>query len=81
MVFRSAKVIVISLGRCCKHGGGVPQSPDCCSSCNVQGKMREGGVDDGKVWLVMLRVCGAWVGGRCLVPWGEGFLFVWWWLC
>ena len=48
MVFRSAKVIVISLGRCCKHGGGVPQSPDCCSSCNVRGKMREGGVDDGK---------------------------------
>ena len=63
-------MIVISLGRCCKHGGGVPQSPDW-----------EGGVDDGKVWLVMLRVCGAWVGGRCLVPWGEGFLFVWWWLC
>ena len=28
-----------------------------------------------RVWLVMLRVCGAWVGGRCLVPWGEGFLF------
>ena len=23
----------------------------------------------------MLRVCRAWVGGRCLVPWGEGFLF------
>ena len=36
------------LGRCCRHGGGVPQSPDCCSSCNVRGKMREGGVDDGK---------------------------------
>ena len=23
-----------------------------------------------RVWLAMLRVCGAWVGGRCLVPWG-----------
>ena len=40
--------MVISLGRCCRHGAGAPQSPDCCSSCNVQGKMRDGGVDDGK---------------------------------
>ena len=40
--------MVISLGRCCRHGVGVPQSPNCCSSCNVRGKMREGGVDDGK---------------------------------
>ena len=40
--------MVISLGHCCRHGRGVPQSPDYCSSCNVWGKMREGGVDDGK---------------------------------
>ena len=40
--------MVISLGCYCRHGGGVPQNPDCCSSCNVQGKTREGGVDDGK---------------------------------
>ena len=63
MVFRSAKVIVISLGRCCKHGGGVPRSPDCCSSCNMQGKMREGGVDDGKG--MVSDVEGVWsLGGR-----------------
>ena len=40
--------MVISLGCYCRHGGAVPQNPDCCSSCNVRGKMREGGVDGGK---------------------------------
>ena len=45
---QKCQVMVISLGCCCRHGGGVPQSPDNCSSCNVQGKMREGGLDGGK---------------------------------
>ena len=40
--------MVISLSCCCRHGGGVPQGPDCCNSCNVRGKMKEGGVDDAK---------------------------------
>ena len=42
------QVIVTSLGRYYRRSGGVPQSPDCWSSCNVQEKMREGEVDDGK---------------------------------
>ena len=42
------QVIVTSLGRYCRRSGGVPQSPDCWSSCNVREKMREGEVDDGK---------------------------------
>ena len=45
---QNCQVMVISLGRCCRHCGVVPKSPDCWSSCNVRAKMREGGVDDGK---------------------------------
>ena len=37
-----------SLGCCCWPGRRVSQSPDCWSSCNVRGKMREGGEDDDK---------------------------------
>ena len=37
------QVIVTSLGLCCWPGRRVPQSPDCWSSCNIGGKMREGG--------------------------------------
>ena len=37
-----------SLGCCCWPGERVSQSPDCWSSCNVQGGMRKGGVGDDK---------------------------------
>ena len=42
------QVMVTSLGLCCWPGRRVPQSPDCWSSCNIRGKMREGGEDDDK---------------------------------
>ena len=41
-------MIVTSLGRCCCPGSRVPQSPNCCTSSNVGGKLREGGEDDEK---------------------------------
>ena len=37
-----------SLGRCCWPGRRVSQSPECWSSYNKRGKMREGGEDDDK---------------------------------
>ena len=40
------QVIVISLGCCCRHSVGAPQSSDYWSSCNVQGKIVEGEMDD-----------------------------------
>ena len=40
--------MVNSLGHCCLPGRRVPQSPDCWSSCNLWGKMREAGEDDDK---------------------------------
>ena len=40
--------MVTFLARCCWPGRRVPQGPDCLSSCNVRGKMREGGEDDYK---------------------------------
>ena len=40
--------MVTSLGHCCWPGRRVSQSPECWSSCNVRGKMREGGEDDDK---------------------------------
>ena len=55
--------MVISLGRCCRHGGGVPQGPDCCSSCNLRGKLREGWVDDCK-GMVSDVECVQSLGGR-----------------
>ena len=41
-------VVVTSLGHCCRHSGGFPQSLDCWSSWNVRGKIREVEVDDDK---------------------------------
>ena len=38
--------MMTSVGCCCRRGRRVPQSPYCWSSCNIQLKMREGGVDD-----------------------------------
>ena len=40
-------------------GRRIPQSLECWCSCNIWGKMRNGGGDDGS-----LRVCGVWVGER-----------------
>ena len=41
------QVIVISLGCCCcRHSVGAPQSSHYWSSCNVQGKIVEGEMDD-----------------------------------
>ena len=40
--------MVASLGCCCWPGRRVPQTPDCWSSCNIWGKMSEGGEDDDK---------------------------------
>ena len=40
------QVIVTSLGCCCRHSGGVSQSPDCWSSCYVWGKMKASEVGD-----------------------------------
>ena len=55
--------MVTSLGRCCWPGRRVSQSPECWSSCNVQGKTREGGEDDGKG--MVSDVEGMWsLGGR-----------------
>ena len=42
------QMMVTFLGRCCWSGRWVPQSLDCWSFCNVQGKMREFGEDDAK---------------------------------
>ena len=48
---------------------GVPQSPDCWSSCNIQRKMREGALDDDKGMVIdvegVQRGECAWVGERC----------------
>ena len=40
--------MVTSLGCYCWPGWRVSQSPDCWSSCNVWGKIREGGENDDK---------------------------------
>ena len=40
--------MVTFLSHCCWPGRRVFQSPECWISCNVQGKMREGGEDDDK---------------------------------
>ena len=40
--------MVTFLGCCCWPVRRVPQSPICWSSCNVRGKMREGGENDSK---------------------------------
>ena len=42
------QVMVTSLGLCCWPGRRVPQSLDCGSSCNIRGKMREGGENEDK---------------------------------
>ena len=42
------QVMMTSLGLCCWSGSRVSQSPDCWCSCNIRGKMREGGEDDDK---------------------------------
>ena len=42
------QVMVTSLGLCCWSGRRIPQSSKCWSTCNIWGKMREGGEDDGK---------------------------------
>ena len=55
--------MVVSLGRCCRHGGEVSQDADCCSSCNVRGKMSEGRVDDGKGMISDVE-CVRSLGGR-----------------
>ena len=55
----------------CWPGRRVPQSPDCWSSCNIGGKMREGGEDDDK-WMVTVIEGMQNLGGRdrCWVAWG-----------
>ena len=58
-----------SLGRCCWPGRRVPQSPDCLSSCHIQGRMSEDGEDDDKVMVSDVEVVksggnGAGGGGR-----------------
>ena len=58
-------VIVTSVDRYCRYSGGVLRRPNCWSSCNVQENFRAGELDDGRVWLVMLRVCGTWAGEKC----------------
>ena len=55
--------MMTSLGRCCWSGRRVSHSPDCLSSCNIRGKMREGGEDDDKG--MVSDVEGVWsLGGR-----------------
>ena len=54
---QNRQVMVTFLGRSCRSGRRAPQSPNCSSSCNVWGKMRECGEDDD--------IEGVWgVGGR-----------------
>ena len=67
------QVIVTSLDLCGWPGKRVPQSPDCWSSCNIQGKMREGGEDDDKGMICVTEGVRS-LGGRdrCWVPWGIG---------
>ena len=45
---QNRQVMVTPLGFCCWPGRRVPQSPDCWSSCNIRGEMREGGENDDK---------------------------------
>ena len=45
---QNRQAMVTSLGLCCWPGRRIPQRPDCCSSCNIRGNMREGGEDDDK---------------------------------
>ena len=44
MMFQNRQVMVTSFG-CCWCSGDIPQSPNCWSSCNVQGKMGAGGME------------------------------------
>ena len=55
--------MVNSLGRCCCRGRRVSQSPSCWSSCNVRGKMREGGEDNDKAMVRDVEVVRS-LGGR-----------------
>ena len=69
--FQNHQVIVTSLRLCCWPGRRVPQSPDCWSSCNIGGKMREGGEDDDKGMVTVIEGVRN-LGGRdrFWVPWG-----------
>ena len=40
--FQNGKVMVISVGCCCRYNSSTPQSPNCLNSCNMWGKMGEG---------------------------------------
>ena len=60
---QNRQVMVTYLGLCCWPGRRVSQSPNCWSSCNIRGKMREGGEDDDKGMVSVIE--GVWsLGGR-----------------
>ena len=40
--FQNGKVMVISIGCCCRYNSSTPQSPNCLNSCNMWGKMGGG---------------------------------------
>ena len=46
VVFQNRQVIVASLSCCCMYSGGTPQSHNCWSSCNLQGKVGYGEKED-----------------------------------
>ena len=50
--------MLTSLGLCCWPGRRIPQSPECWSSYNIWGKVREGGEDDGKGMVSVIQGLG-----------------------
>ena len=59
----NCQVIVTSLCHCFGAGRRVPQSSNCWSPCNVQGKVREGRQDDDNG--IFSNIEGVWsLGGR-----------------
>ena len=55
VMHQNHQVMVTSFGRC-YYSGGAPQSFNCWSSCNIQGKMGAGGMG-GDSGIVMEDVC------------------------
>ena len=74
-------MIVTSLGCCCRHSGECPQNLDCCSSCNVQGKIGDGEMKDDMGMVKAVEGVFNLGAREMLVARGQGFQFVWWWLC
>ena len=68
------QVMVTSLGLCCWPGRRIPQSSKCWSTCNIWGKMREGGEDDGKGMVSVIEGLQSLGGREMLSPMMDGIV-------